>query len=192
MDLATVEPALCALAAKVTGIEAGCCAFVNAPRPRHNGKMALLSWVSRTGRGLDASSWEYAENADPLLEMTPSAGGAREASLQFSVEVYVDQRPGYNAAALLERARTRLSWPSSLAALAAAGLALATIGPATQADYRADGRMVSRALFEVRFNAVDFEDDLDGRTSYIATAEVTGAVVDVDGTGRPDSIQPTG
>lgn len=192
MDLATIEPALCTLAANLTGIEEACCVFANAPRPRHNGKLVLLSWVSRTGRALDGASWAYAANANPLLEMTPTAGGAREASLQFSVEVYLDHRPGHSAAALIERARTRLSWPSSLAALGAAGLALATVGAASQADYRADGRMVSRSLFEVRFNCVDFEADTAGRTSYISTATVTGTVVDVDGSDLPDSIQPTG
>lgn len=191
MDLATVEPALREVIAACTGIELACVVFENAPRPRHNGRLALLSWVSRTGVALDASSWEYAENADPLLEMTPTAGGAREASLQFAVEVYTDQRPGYSSAALLERARTRLSWPSSLEALRAVGLALATVGAATQADYRADGRMVSRALFEARFNAVDFEADAAGRTSYIATAEVAGTVTDPAGADVSDSIQPT-
>ena len=64
--------------------------------------MVLLSWVSRGGVGVDAASWTYAEDADPLLEMTPTVTGAREAVLQFSVEVIGDQRSGHNAAALTE------------------------------------------------------------------------------------------
>lgn len=193
MDLATIEPALCTLAAAVTGIAAGCCVFENAPRPQSpDGRMVLLSWVSRGGVGVDAASWTYAEDADPLLEMTPTVTGAREAALQFSVEVIGDQRSGHNAAALTEAARTRIMWPSSLAALEAVGLAVATIGAATQADYPADARMVSRSLFEVRFNAVAVDTDTAGRTSYIATATVSGSVLEPSGSAVPTTIQPTG
>jgi hypothetical protein len=191
VDLATVEPALTALAATVTGVESACCVFENAPRPRSNGALVLLSWVSRSAVGIDETSWEYAANADPLLEMTPTVEGPREASLQFAVEVIADQRAGHSAAALIERARTRLRWPSSLAALQAAGLALATIGPATTADYPADGRLVSRSLFEVRLNAAAREADTAGRTSYIATVATEGTVKRPDGTAVPATIQPT-
>lgn len=190
MDLATIEPALCTLAAALTGVEASCCVFENAPRPRHNGSLVVLSWVSRTGVGEDETLWAYASNADPLLEMTPAVKGPRRAVLQFAVEVTADQRPGYNAAALIERARTRLQRPSSHAALNAVTLAFAGVGAARQADYRADGRMVSRSLFEVQLNGAALEADLDGRTSYIATADVTGTVAGPDGTDVPATIQP--
>lgn len=191
MDLATIEPALAALAATLTGVEATCCVFENAPRPRANTALVILSWVSRSGFGTDETSWEYAANADPLLEMTPTVQGPRVASLQFAVEVFADQRPGHNAASLIERARTRLRWPSSLTTLSAAGLALASIGAATQADYRADGRMVSRSLFEVRLNGASTEADTAGATSYIADADVTGTVTDAEGTALPETLQPT-
>jgi hypothetical protein len=110
--------------------------------------------------------------------------------VQVSVEVTTDQRPGYNAAALTERARTRVRWPRALAMLEAAGLALATVGPATQADYPADGRLVSRSLFEVRFNALAVEADDAGRTSYIATVELDAAVKRPEGTDLPATLQP--
>lgn len=191
MNLATIEPALRALAATLTGVEPACCVFENEPRPRSNGALVLLSWVSRAPVGIDETEYVYAANADPLLEMTPTVHGPREASLQFAVEVIADQRSGFSAAARIEAARTRFRWPSALAALSAAGLALATIGPATTADYQADGRMVSRSLFEVRLNATSSEGDAAGRTSYIVTADVSGTVNRPDGTPVPDTLQPT-
>lgn len=190
MNLATIEPALVTWAAALTGVEASCVLWENAPRVRHNGRLVLLSWVSRTGVGTDGTEYVYAADADPLAEMTPTTSGNRELVVQVSVEVTTDQRPGYNAAALTERARTRIRWPRALAMLEAVGLALATVGPATQADYPADGRMVARSLFEVRFNAVASEADVDGRTSYIATVELDAAVERPDGTDLPATLQP--
>jgi hypothetical protein len=120
--------------------------------------------------------------------MTPTVGGDRIAVLQIAVETTASWTAAEIAA---NRARTLLRAPSSLAALRAVGLALATVGPTTRAPYTADNRRVARSLFEVRLNAVDEQADTDGRTSYIATVEVTGAVVDPAGTDLPDSIQPT-
>jgi hypothetical protein len=191
MDLATIEPALCALAARLTDIVAACCVFENAPRPQTpDGRMVLLSWVSRAGVGIDETSWGYAPATDPLDEMTPTVEGPRYAVLQIAVEVIADQRAGHSAAAITEAARTRVLWPSSLDALRAVSLAVATVGPATQADYPADGRMVSRSLFELRLNGVASEADAAGRTSYIATAAVTGTVYDAGGVALPATLQP--
>lgn len=192
MDLSAIEPALCALAASVTGVTSACCVFENAPRPQSpDGRVVILSWVSLSGVGLDGDRWDYAADADPLQEMTPTVQGSREARLQFAVEVTADQRPGYSAAAIAEKARTRLSRPRSLDALEAVGLALATVGPATQADYPGDQRMVSRSLFEVVLNAHAREADAEGRTSYIATVEATASITNAGGTTLPDSIQPS-
>lgn len=193
MNLGTIEPALCAIAATVTGVTPALCVFENAPRPQSpDGRTVLLSWVSRTGIGVDATSWEYEAAADPLDEMTPTTKGAREAAVQIAVEVIADQRAGHNAAAIVETARTRIRWPRVLAALEAVDLALATVGPATQADYTADGRLVSRSLFEVRLNGLATATDAEGRTSYIATVEAVAAITAPDGTTLPDSIQPAG
>mgnify|MGYP002134177033 CR=1 FL=1 len=128
---------------------------------------------------------------DPLDEMTPTVQGSREARLQFAVEVIADQRAGHNAAAIVEKARTRFTRPSIRSALEAVGLALAVVGPATQADYPADGRMVSRSLFEVALNGHASEADTTSRTSYIATVEAVAAIEGVDGVDLPDAIQPS-
>lgn len=193
MNLLVIEPALCTLAAAVTGIALPLCVFENAPRPQSpDGRMVILSWISRTGVGQDGTRWDYAADADPLEEMTPTVQGSRECVLQFAVEITANQAPGYNAAAILETARTRLSRPSSLAALEAVNLALATIGPGTQADYLGDnGRMVSRSLFELRLNGHASEADPAGRTAYVATVVATGEVEQIDGTTLPDNIQPS-
>lgn len=192
MNLATIEPALCAIASSLTGITAACCLFENAPRPMSaDGRFVILSWISRAGVGQDGLRWDYAVAVDPLDEMTPTVQGSRECRLQFAVEVTADQRAGFSAAAIAERARTRLSRPSVRAALEAAGLALASVGAATQADYPADQRMVSRSLFEITLNGHASEADTTSRTSYIATVEAVAAIEGVDGIDLPASIQPS-
>lgn len=193
MNLLVIEPALRTLAAACTGIPLALCVFENMPRPQSpDGRVVILSWISRAGVGQDGTRWDYASNADPLEEMTPTVQGSREAVLQFAVEITADQRSGFNAAAILETARTRINRPSSHAALEAANLALAAIGPSTQADYPdANGRMVSRSLFEVRLNAHASESDPDGRTAYIAEVEAEASIASVAGDTFPDSIQPS-
>jgi hypothetical protein len=190
MDIATIEPALCALAASITGLPAAACIFENAPRP-FAPVLCLLSWISRIGRGQDGTRWTYAAATDPLSEMTPTVEGLREAHLQIAVEVLADQRPGYNAASVIEHARTRLSRPSSLAALEAVGLALAPpVGPATQADYSADSHIVSRSLFDLHLNAMATETDTT--TSYIDSADIEGTVYGPDGvTAETTTLQPS-
>lgn len=191
MDLATVEPALIAAVATATGIVPACVVFENAPRPMSaDGRLAILSWVSRESVGIDETGWDFEAAADPLDEMTPTVSGSRVAVLQIGVEIVGDQRSGHSAAAIVERARTRIRWPRILDALAAVKVAVAVVGPATQADYPSDGRMVSRSLFELRLNANAVETDAAGRTSYIASVTASGTVLDVDGTALPDSLQP--
>lgn len=189
MDLSVVEPALLALLARLTGVEPACCVLENAPRPRTNGALVLLSLVSLTTVGDDSAAWTFTAHADPLQEMVPRAEGWREAVYQVAVETAVDQRPATSARQLAERCRTRLRWESAGAELNAAGCALATVGPATIADYPADGRLVSRVLFEVRLNGYASEADAAGATSYIATVDVEGAVERPDGTPLPATLQ---
>lgn len=193
MDLSTIEPALATLASKLTGVPVAACVWENAGRPMAapGGLLVILSWVSRAGVGQDGSRWSYVPGADPLVEMVPTTHGSRVARLQIAVEVTTDQRPGYNAASITSRAITRLSWPSSLNALEAIEVGLADVGPATQADYPADGRMVSRSVFEVTLNGVANEDDTEGRTNWIDTVEVTAAVQNAAGTSLPSSVQPS-
>jgi len=191
VDLATIEPALTSLASALTGVESACVVWENAPRPRHNGRLVLLSWVAIAGAGVDETSWAYAENADPLLEMTPTVNGQRKATLQIAVEV-IDQRSGHNARQLAERARTLAQGPSSLAALAVVGLAFAGAEPVQQADYRVDNRMVSRCTVDFHLNALSTVTDTAGATSYIATVETAATITHPDGTAVDSDAQPGG
>ena len=191
MDRATAEAALLTWAALVTGADAAVCQWENSPRVRHNGTLVLLSEVSLTEVGADAAAWAYASNADPLLEMTPSAWGGRLWTVQVSVEVH-EQRAATSARAVAQEAALRAAWPRARALLTAADVAVASVGPVRQADYKVDGRVISRALFELRLNTTVSAADTAGRTSYIATVEATATVVDPAGVALPASIQPTG
>ena len=191
LDRATAEAALVAWAALVTGADPAVCVWENAVRPRHNGVLVLLSEVSLTEVGADAAGWAFASNADPLQEMTPVAQGSRLWVVQVSVEVH-DQRAGTSARAVAQRAAARAAWPRARAILTAAGCAVAGGGPTRTADYRVDGRVVSRELFELRLNATVSEADASGRTSYIASVSATAVVTDAAGNALPDALQPTG
>lgn len=189
MDFDAINPALCTLASRLTGIDAACCVFEDAPRPRSNNALVILSWVTPGAPvGMDSTQWDFAADPDPLLEMTPTTGGPRTASLQFAVESLADWRVADRA---VNRARTLFRSPYALAALVAVGLALATVGATTKANYSDQNRMVSRSLFEVTFNAVDTQVDADSVTSYIATATIEGALITPDGVPLPATIQPT-
>ena len=185
MDLATIEPALLGWAAAITGVESTCVLWENAPRVRSNTALVLLSWVSIVGVGTDETSWAYAENVDPLQEMTATVAGPRTCVLQLSVETY-DQRPGYTARAIAETARTRARGPRSEAALLAAGLGLAGVGDVRNADYRVDQRWIARTVMECRLNAESRV--VDGTTSYIATVE---AELTLAGTATEEGYGPT-
>ena len=197
MNLATIEPALCTLVASLlglTGSDAACVQFENAPRVRNNGVAVLLSWVStgNVGASSDEERWSYTADADPLQEMRVTVSGPRALRLQVAVET-LDQRPGHTARYVAERARARFAWPSSRAALAVVALAFVRVSDVTTADYRVDGRWMPRSLFEVAFNGAHSEEDEAARTSYIATVEVTANVTRPDGNPvTPSSLQPSG
>jgi hypothetical protein len=187
MDLATIEPALVTWAAAVTGVEASCVVWENAPRPMTNGRLVTLSWVSIVGAGIDETSWAYEANADPLQEMIATVAGPRACVLQLAVEVIADQRPGHTARAVAETARTRMQGPTSLAALQAVKIGFAGTGLVTPADYTGDnGRKISRVVCEVRLNAESRV--VDGTTSYIASVHAT---LNVDGLVTPTGYAPT-
>ena len=178
-------------AALVTGADAAVCVWENAPRPVHTGTLVLLSEVSLAARGADGAEWAYAAAADPLQEFTATASGSRVWTIQVGIEVH-DQRAATSARHVAQRAVTRALWPRARALLSPAGLALASVGAVTRADYRVDGRVISRAVFEVALNTLALESDLAGRTSRIATVTATASVRDPGGVLLPSALQPTG
>lgn len=191
MDLATIAPGLLAIAASLTGVARACCQWENDPRVMHNGQLVLLRWVSEVGVGTDATDYAYAANADPLLEMTPTVTGNRVVVVQLDVEVH-DQRAAVNAHMIASRARTRLQWPSTQAALRALDLAFVKAEQVAVTDYELDGHLVSRRTMDLRFNALSTETDAAGATSYLATVVTTAAVTHPDGTAVDPDIAPGG
>lgn len=191
MDLATIEPGLLAWASALTGVPVAFCLWENQPRVQHRGQLVLLRWVSEVGVGEDETLYTYAANADPLLEMTPTVSGNRLVVVQIDIEVH-DQRPGVNAHAIASRARTRIQWPSSLAALAALDLAMVGTEQIVVTDYELDGRFVSRRTMDVRLNASSRETDSAGAVPYIATVTTTAAITHPDGSAVDPDIAPGG
>lgn len=191
MDLATIEPGLLAWAAALTGVPVAFCLWENQPRVQHRGQLVLLRWVSEVGVGEDETLYTYAAHADPLLEMTPTVTGNRLVVVQLDIEVH-DQRPGVNAHHIASRARTRLQWPSSLAALAALDLAMVGAEQIVVTDYEVDGRFVSRRTMDVRLNASSRETDPAGAVPYIATVTTTATITHPDGSAVDSDIAPGG
>lgn len=191
MNHATLDEGLRAWAAALTGIPAACVRWEGEPAVQHNGAVVFLRWVSEAPVGVDATHYTFAENADPLAEMTPTTTGNRVAVLQVDVEVH-DQRPGVNAHAIAARAMTRVRWPRLLAVLEGLGVAVAAVGQLATTDYTVDGRSVSRRSFEVRLNGTSSETDADGATSYIATVATAAHIDDPAGDDVPAAIQPGG
>jgi len=191
MDLASIEPALAAIASTITGVPASCVQWENAPRVQWVTALVLLSWVSIVGVGIDGTEWTYGANADPLLEMQPTVVGLRRAVMQLSVQT-LRQDAGHTARAIAEVARTRLQSPSTSAALAAAGLAFAGTEGVVKADYTVDKRVISRCLVDVRLNALSRVADPAGATSYIDTIEIAATVTRPDGSTVGAPLSPGG
>lgn len=191
MDFATIAPALLDLVSTLTGVERACCLFENDPRVQHNGALVLLRWIGEASAGVDSTHYDFAEADDPLEEMTPTTTGNRVLTLQVDVEVH-DQRPGVNAHALASRARTRVSAPSTIAALEALDLAVATVEALVTTDYELDGHFVSRRSFDVRLHATAREVDAAGATSSIETIGAEATITRPDDTAVADVHNPGG
>lgn len=185
MNFETLQPLLVAWVKSLT--ETDVALFENEPRPRHNGTLVLLSWVSIVTRGIEDQRYEVADVPIPESNLTPQTIGLRSATLQISIET-LDQRPGApNAVALAERFRSRVRKPSSLALLEEMNLGLINVGAARKADYKVDQRWISRQLVEVGFNATAFETDT--AITSIERAKVTSTIQNAAGDALPPSLQ---
>lgn len=190
MNLATIEAGLIAWVKTYSGLTVA--VFENMPRPFTPGAIGILSWVSSVAPGVDETRWEVDDLvAAPDPNATPIQTGPRVLALQIAVETIRQSASAPHSRAYLETLRTRHRRDASLAALKALNVASAGLGSITQVDYMADGRMVSRALCEMRLNAAAFDRDNAGATSTIETAEVTSHVDGVDGVELPPPLNYT-
>jgi hypothetical protein len=194
VNLATLEPGLLTWLSTLTGTAAALCVKANASRPvvPAGAALVLIQWVSIPQVGLDATAWEYDDDAPTALtELTPSLHGDRRPVLQVDVEVE-DQRSGYDASAIAQRIVDRCRAPSSLTALGALNVALAGVAPVRRTDYPFNGRMTARATVELTFNAVSHYTDTAGQTATITSVQIGATVTGSAGTALPDTVDSGG
>ena len=85
------------------------------------------------------------------------------------------QAPGTDESVggLAGKLRTRLYRSGVLAALKAAGVALNSIGPSIEREYKRDGRLIAVSITEVLFSAAENDTDTStGAGDYIARVDV--------------------
>lgn len=196
MSLDAIQTALVAWVIALTGVEAPFVGFKDDARANvvTKGTSVDLSWVSDVGVGQDEIRYEEDDAAAiPDPNLTPVQMGNRLMVLQVGIETW-DQRATVNAHTLANRLRGRVKLPSSLAALAAANVALVDIGGAINANYNSDGRIVSRRVIEIRLNATSTERGTTAdQIGSIESVEVTSDKI-TDSTGDialDDSLQIT-
>lgn len=152
--------------------------FENEPWKRDNRRVAVLSWVSGAPVAAGEVRYEDTGALAPAPDLEPVTIALDVLALQIALETD-DQRPqGPHARAFAQTLRARLWRPSSLDALDAMNLGLIGSSAITQADYRekGNGRLVSRTIVEVRFNASSFDRDALAAAGSIESAEVTSHV----------------
>src|SRR5690606_13125172 len=142
-------------------------------------KLDLRS-IERVGQS--ESLREYDDEDDTIRQVEK---GARVLVVQIAAESD-SQELSKSSLAVAERVRSRLPLLEVRALVEATGLALASTGPVFDASYRDPsdaGRVHSRAVFDVRFNAVNYETGLalDFIDTVTVGGEVYGEGVDMDG-----------
>lgn len=123
------------------------------------------------GLGTDETRFEFDAGSD---ENVPSQVGIRMLPVQVKIESDT-QTPGAeeSVGGLAGRMRTRLYRSGVLAALKLAGVALNSIGPTVEREYKRDGRLIAVSITEVLFSAAENDTDTsEGAGDYIARATV--------------------
>ena len=121
--------------------------------------------------GVDEARREYDAGSDSLQwEQT----GPRVFTVQVKLEAETQSPGSETVGAMASTFRTRLQRKSILAALRTAGVALSSIGVTTDADYKADGRMVSASITDVVWLAAESDQDPTASGDYIGKVTGTG------------------
>lgn len=149
MDLVAIQPALKALIANLTGLDAY---FDDEPRDAlvnpDNGAIALLTLGTPVSIGWDERAQVLVQDPDPGGDIKDEWRGNRKVTLTIKIESY-DQTPGRTALWYLEQVRNRLPFQSTRAALEAVRLALVSSGNSVNLPTARDDRQVSIAAMDL-------------------------------------------
>jgi len=160
----------------------------NEPRKRHNGVLALLSWVSDLPVGIEDQRFALDETvAAPGKNLTPKTVVQSVATMQVSIETHSQSPSSPHARAFASRLRALARSADSLADLASANVGLVSVGGIRTADYAVDQRAISRCIVEFRFNLSEV---VAGRPiNTIERVQVTSTIKDPAGTALAQSLQ---
>jgi hypothetical protein len=119
----------------------------------------------------DETRYEYEESTDRLLA---TYGGAR----RFTVMVIIatdDQEDAEAVGELAGRLRTRIVRPDILEPLLAVNVGFVEVAAALNADYAEDGRMVSAAMLELRWETTEADEpDEDSSGDWVKLVDMEG------------------
>lgn len=193
IDYAAIETGLAAWVQSHAGLSQ--VVWENAERPFAQKVFGVLAWVSATSQGVAETTHAEDTSAPSGQHYVPTTVDHQVLVVQIAAEAPVKQTQP-SARAAIEQLRVRARTPRALDELAALGLALASIGSATRADYLSDQRMVQRWLLELRLNAASSYTDTEGAGSTIEHTELVPtdvrnpADVNVDPDLVPSEIVP--
>lgn len=152
---------------------------------------AELGVFSFKGVGEDELRFEVDDDADDGRDLLYTVVGHRLFTLTCKVRSR-DNRPGYAAAAYLEKARTSLAFPSTRTIFSDAEIALVNAEALVELPGSFDNREESFAVLDIHLSTVVNESDESEFATYINTVEVTSDLIDLDGNSLPNSIQISG
>jgi hypothetical protein len=137
---------------------------------------ATVELKIRTFRNAGQDEDRNVYTATPAPGRVQSRSGSRRLTVQVKVESF-RQSGGNTAQALASQIRTRLGRASVVAALKAARIAIADVGPALTADFVVDDRQKSAAIMELLVWAAENDrDTTEGAGNWIETARATNEV----------------
>ena len=161
MDLAAIAAKILTVAAQSSGLAEDRIAWVNSAGATEWTEFPNMELVSKGPQRARAWDWTEKVYDSGTGKLTKTQVGPREMKVTFRVES-VNQDPGSSAEQYVSNIQTRLQRGSIQEALAASGLALATLSDLTIADYAIDDRMNSVAQIDVLFNLAESDvDDTD-------------------------------
>jgi hypothetical protein len=135
-------------------------------------------------QGTDEIRYEYVAGATAALSRNvPTYAGRRLFSVQVLIGVESQEDAEEAVGTLAGRLRTRLRRVEILAILQDAGVALRSIGPTVDADYRnRDGHWVSASITEIFLARTEQDTDEDNAGDFITETSGTSELTRTDGT----------